>query len=171
MTATSDGDRDHARLEARAEHLKERIYVTFTALAVVLALREHHESGEHVLAVFAITLAGTVLAVFIADVISHVVVHAALPRHEELRHVARVSFGALGGLVAPILFLVLGAVDVWAPERALRAATIALVAALAAIAWIAVRRVRLPWTQKLLVLSAELVLGAAVVALEVLAHG
>jgi hypothetical protein len=171
MSAAAGDDAEHERLEARAEHLKERIYVTFTALAVVLALREHHEAGGHVLAVFAITLAGTVLAVFIADAISHLVVHAALPPRAELRHVARVSFGAFGGLVVPTAFLVLGALGTWEPDRALRAATIALVATLAAVAWIAVRRVRLPWWQRVVVLTAELLLGFAVVALEVLAHG
>ncbi|MBG0565516.1 hypothetical protein [Actinoplanes aureus] len=47
---------------------------------------------------------------------------------------------------------------------------LALVASLIVIGYLAVRRVRLPVWQKLIVLFAEFALGAAVVVLELLAH-
>jgi hypothetical protein len=154
----------------RAAILKERIYITFTALAVVLALRAHAVSaGEAALSLVVVVL-GTVLAVFVADVVSHIAVHEVLPVGDELRHMARVSLGALGALVLPGVFLGLAVAGRWEIETALRAASIALVAALAAIGWLAVRRARLPAWQRIVVLLAEVVLGLLVIALELLAH-
>lgn len=157
--------------EASADRLKERVYVTFTALAVVLALRSHEEPAAEALATLLIAVLGTVLAVFLADVVSHVAVHASLPTRAELGHMARVSFGALGALVLPFVFMMLAVTDVWEVDDALRATTFALVAWLVAIGFFAVRRVRLPWWQKLIVLFAEFALGTLVVVLELIAHG
>ncbi|MBM9468163.1 hypothetical protein [Nakamurella leprariae] len=157
--------------EERADRLKERIYITFTALAVVLALRSHAESTGAVARTLLIAVVGTLLAVFVADVVSHIAVHAAFPRPAELRHIAGVSSSALGVLVLPMIFIGLAALDVWTLDGALRASTIALIAALAAAGWLAVRRVRLPRWQKLVVLFAEVVLGVVVVLLELWAHG
>lgn len=154
----------------RADILKERIYITFTALAVVLALRAHAVSpGEAALSLI-VVVTGTVLAVFVADVVSHISVHETVPVGDELRHMARVSFGALGALVLPGIFIGLAIADVWEIEAALRASSLALVAALAAIGWLAVRRARLPVWQRAIVLFAEVALGLAVIGLELLAH-
>jgi hypothetical protein len=154
-----------------AERLKERVYITFTALAVVLALRSHRASADVAGVTLLIVVIGTLLAVFVADVVSHIAVHATLPAKSELRRMLRVSFGALGVLVFPLLFIGLAITDSWPVTSALRAATIALVAALVVIGYLAVRRLRLPVWQKLIVLFAEFLLGAAVVGLEFLAHG
>ena len=56
-------------------------------------------------------------------------------------------------------------------SAALRASTIALIVSLVGIGYLAVRRVRLPLGQRLIVLFAEFGLGIAVVLLELLAHG
>ncbi|SED66238.1 hypothetical protein [Jiangella alba] len=154
----------------RADILKERIYITFTALAVVLALRAHAVSAGEAALSLAVVVIGTVLAVLVADIVSHIAVHESLPVRAELRHMARVSFGALGALVLPAVFIGLAVADVWEIEPALRAASIALVAALAAIGYLAVRRVRLPAWQRLIVLLAEVVIGLVVIGLELLAH-
>lgn len=154
----------------RAAILKERIYITFTALAVVLALRAHAVSAGEAALSLTVAVLGTVLAVFVADIVSHIAVHETLPVGAELRHMARVSVGALGALVLPAIFIGLAVADVWKIEAALRAASIALVAALAAIGWLAVRRARLPAWQRAVVLLAEVVLGLVVIALELIAH-
>lgn len=154
----------------RADRLKERVYVTFTALAVVLALRTHPDEGAPA-RTLAITVLGTLLAAFVADVVAHVAVHAALPDRRELRLMVGVSTSALAGVAAPLVFVGLGSAGVWEPSTGLTAALVALVAALAAIGWFAVRRVRLPRWHKLLVLLAEVVLGVVVVGVELLAHG
>lgn len=160
--------------EERAERLKERVYVTFAALAVVLTLRSHGDevSAGVAASTLLITVGGTLLAVLLADVVSHLVVHAAVPSAREARHMVAVCTQALGVLVLPMIFLAIAAGDGgWTVDGALRASTIALIASLGAVGWLAVRRVRLPRWQKLTVLVAELALGVAVVALELLAHG
>jgi hypothetical protein len=158
--------------EQRAEQLKERIYVSFTALAVVLALRSEadHLTAGAAAATLAIAVIGTLLAVLVAEIVAHVTVHAALPSGGELAHLLRVVVGALGVLVLPLLFLGVAALDGWTLDRALQASSIALVVTLVAVGYLAARRLRLPLVQRLVVLRAEFVLGLLVIALELLAH-
>ncbi|MEV7692787.1 hypothetical protein AB0N73_05595 [Microbacterium sp. NPDC089189] len=165
-------DPDPAEREVRAERLKERIYLTFAALAVVLALAAHGPvDAVSALQTLAVTVFGTLLAIFTADIVSHLVVHERMVTRTELGHAFQTSFGALGAVVLPFAFLALAAFDVWDPTAALRASTIALVLALVVIGFAAVRRVRLHWWQRLIALGAEAVLGLAVIGLQVLAHG
>jgi FtsH-binding integral membrane protein len=161
---------EEAVADHRADRLKERVYVTFTALAVVLALRSHPEEG-HPGRTLLITVAGTLLAAFVADVIAHIAVHQDLPDRRELRMMLGITGSALVGVAAPLVFVWLGSAGVWDLERSLNAAMVALIAALVAIGWIAVRRVRLAWWKKAIVLFAEFLLGFAVIAVELLAHG
>lgn len=156
----------------RAERLKERIYVTFTSLAVVLALDARSDELEPatVALTLVITVVGTLLAVFVADLVSHIVVHETMPARSDLGHMVRVSSSSLGVLVLPLVFIGLAALGIWDLHQSLRAATIALAATLIAIGYLAVRRVRLPLGPRLVILFAEFGLGLAVVGLEVLAH-
>ncbi|UOR01470.1 hypothetical protein MUN77_15280 [Leucobacter allii] len=167
----------HAGLEAperaeRAALLKERIYLTFAALAVVLTLGSHGhvEPGDAVVTLL-VTVFGTLSAVFTADLISHIVAHGRLMTAAELRHAAVTTFGALGAVALPFVFLGISALGTWPVEHALRAAAAALVASLVAIGWIAVRRIPLSWWQRLVALGAEAALGLGVIALQLLAHG
>lgn len=157
----------------RAEQLKERVYVTFTSLAVVLALRSHASETTAGEAATTLTIAvvGTLLAVFVADFVSHVAVHEAMPTRAEMGHMVGVSASALGVLVVPLVLILLAGLDVLTVAGALLGASIALIASLVAVGFLAVRRVRLPIGQRLVVLLAEAVLGAAVIGLELLAHG
>ena len=160
--------------EHRAAALKERVYVTFTALAVILAMSSHTE--EHLTpgdaaTTLAITVLGTVLAVFVADFVSHIAVHGATPSPMEWREMAAVSFGAAGAVLLPMIFIGFAALGSWSVEAALRASTIALIVTLVAIGYLAIRRVKMAWWQRLIALGAEFALGAAVVGLELLAHG
>ena len=155
----------------RAERLKERVYITFTALAIVLALRLHGETAKDAAVTFTIGVLGTLLAVFVADIVSHTAVHANLPTANELRAMAQTSLGALGALVLPLVFLGLAVADVWDVDTALQVSSFALVGSLVVIAYFGVRRVRLPRWQKAVVLMAEFTLGLLVLALEFFAHG
>lgn len=155
----------------RAAVLKERIYLTFTALAVVLALQAH--PPEYALEAFLtllVTVLGVLLAVFLADMIADVVVHERIPTRDEVRHALRVSFGAIGALALPFLFLGLASFGVWPLLGALRASAIALVVALVVIGLLAIRRVPLTPGQRLIALGAEAVLGLATIGLQLLAH-
>ena len=156
----------------RAERLKERIYLTFTALAVVIVLDSHgHTTPGEAITTLAVTCFATLLAVFVADIVSHLAVHGEVHTRDELRRAVAVSLGAIGAVALPFVFLALASFDVWSVDTALSAAKAALIAALVAIGWFAVRRTRAPWWQKLIVLGAEALLGVAVVGLELLAHG
>ena len=164
-------DADEQR-EQRAEQLKERIYVTLTALAVVLVLRSEADQTTPgtAAAALAVTVGATLLAVFVADVIAHITVHAAVPSGAELLQMLRVVTPALGVLVLPVILLRLAATEVMTLDRALRVSSIALVASLVVIGYLAVRRLRISLFPSLVVLLAEFALGLAVVALELLAH-
>ncbi|MFJ9391831.1 hypothetical protein ACIRON_23625 [Nocardioides sp. NPDC101246] len=158
--------------EARAAQLKERIYVTFAALAVVVSLLSHgHVEALDAIATLGVTVLGTLFAVFTADVISHLLVHERMLTRAEFGHAAGVSASALGAIVLPMLFLLAAHFGVWTPEHALQASTAALLFALIGFGWIAARRIRLPWWQRLLTLGAEAVLGLIVIGLQILAHG
>ncbi len=157
--------------QQHADRLKESIYLSFAALAVTLALRSHgHINAGAAIATLAVTLLGTVLAVFTADIIAHLVAHERLMTRAELRHALRSTFGALGSVALPFVFLGIAAITGWDADSALLASAVALVVILVVVAQRAVRRINLRWWQRLIALGAESVLGLVVIGLQVLAH-
>lgn len=155
----------------QAERLKESIYLIFAALAVTLAVGAHgHTTAGEALLTLGVTLLGTVLAVFTADIIAHFIVHEAMMTRAEFRHAFKVSFGALPAVLLPFIFLTISAITGWAVSTALLVSSIALVLALVILAQRAVRRLRLLWWQRLIVLGAEAVLALGVIGLQLLAH-
>ncbi|PRY65459.1 hypothetical protein B0I08_11091 [Glaciihabitans tibetensis] len=154
-----------------AERLKERIYVTFTALAVVLALASHgHPTAIRSLATLVVAVIATLLAVFTAELLARMTVNERLLSRDEMRHILGVSVGAIGAITLPAIFLLISALGGWSTDAALRASAFALVAALAVNGYVAVRRARLPAWQRAVALLAEAVLGLAVIGLEILVH-
>ncbi|WP_051172444.1 hypothetical protein [Microbacterium indicum] len=158
--------------EARGAHLKERIYLSFSALAVVSTMGGHGDptAGEAAVTLF-VTALGTLLAVFTADVISHTIVNEHFPSRHEVAETVRTTFSAAIAIVPVFLLLAAAGVGWWETTTALRASTVVLVASLVLIGWVAVRRVPLTFWQRALALAAEAVLGVAVVLLQRLAHG
>ena len=79
----------------RAASLKERVYISFTSLAVVLALRSHADETTPAAAAATLTIVvvGSLLGIFVADLLSHLTVHAKLPSGPELHHMVAVSTG------------------------------------------------------------------------------
>lgn len=163
---------DEERRRVRAGQLKERIYVTFIALGVVLALTSYDPvDAAEALSTLLVTALGTVLAVFVADVISQLVVHEQVLTRVELGRAVVISFGASSSIVLPVLFLFAAVLRLWSTETALWASSIALIVALIAIGYAAIRRIPMHWWQRLIALGAEALLALAVVGLKVLAHG
>ena len=158
--------------EERAKQLKERIYVTFTSLATVLVLLSHASEIDAAQAALTLTIVvlGTLLAVFVADFVSHLAVHGDLPTRKELTQMVRASFGSFAAIVLPLFLIGLSAFDVVGLGEALLAATVVLLLTLVVVGYIAVRRVQIPIWHKLIILLSELVLGIVVVLLELLAH-
>jgi hypothetical protein len=170
--ATPAAPDDSELRQERADALKERIYLTFASLAVVLALNLHGPvSAAKAVLTLLVTVVGTLLAVFVADVVSHMVVHERGMSAAEMRHAVRSSFGALGAVGLPFLFLLFAVFGWWEVHTALTVSAIALIAALVVIGFVAVRRLRMTWWQRLVALGAEAALGLAVVGLQLLAKG
>ena len=146
--------------------------MTFTSLAVVLALASRADElrPSSAALTLSITVVGTLLAVFVADLIAHILVHAQLPSRGELAHMIRVSSGSLGVLVLPLVFIGLAATGRWRLAGALRAGAIALTVTLVVIGYLAARRVRLPTRTGSSSCSRSSRLGVVVIALELLAH-
>jgi hypothetical protein len=164
-------DRD-SRHSGGAEALKERIYITFTALAVCITLESHAE--ELAIGIAAATLAltvfGTLLAVFVADIVSHMVTHSSLPDRVEFRHIVATTLGSWVVLVVPFLLLAIAALGLLSLSSALVVMSFVLVTTLVAVTLVAVYRLKVPLWQKAAALAAVLVLGLAVVALELAVH-
>lgn len=156
----------------RAASLKERVYISFTSLAVVLALRSH--ADETTPAAAAVTLSivvvGSLLGIFVADLLSHLTVHAQLPSGQELHHMIAVSTEALGVLVTPILLLTAAGLGLWSTAVALQWAVVVLVVTLLIIGYLAIRQLELPFRHKAVIVFAEVVLSLLVIGLELLAH-
>jgi hypothetical protein len=152
--------------------LKERVYVTFTSLAVVVALRAHGEieSPAQAAGILIVTVSGTVLAVLLADLLSHVATHTQLPSWPQLQHMLVVSLGAAVVTIPPLILLALAAIGLWSAATALLLSLLTLLTSLIAISYLALHRLRLPVWQKVVFFSAEAVLGLVVIALDLLAH-
>lgn len=166
--------RGHDRpVDERAEALKERVYATFTGLAIVLV---QHANVEHITATRAtITLLVGIIAItaagFVADVIAHLAVHGAFPRRVELGRMLRVSGTAIASAAGPLVILALAAFGVFELEPALLAASILYLVTLGLVGFIAVRRTHVAWWKQVVALGILVALGLAVVVLQQLAHG
>ena len=177
--AADDPKRRRARgrpdraVDERAEALKERVYATFTGLAIVLV---QHANVEHVTAArAALTLLVGIVAItaagFVADVIAHLSVHEAFPDGAEVARMARVSGSAIASAGLPLILLALAAFGVLELEGALRAASIVYLVTLGLVGWFAVRRTRVAWWKQVTALGILVALGAGVILLQQLAHG
>ena len=156
----------------RAESLKERVYISFTSLAVVLALRSHADETTPgaAAATLSIVVVGSLLGIFVADLLSHLTVHAKLPSGHELNHMIAVSTEALSVLVTPLLLLAAAGLGLWSTAVALQWAVVVLVVTLLVIGYLAIRRLELPVHLKAVIVLAEVVLSMVVIGLELLAH-
>ena len=165
------------RTEQPAEHqlvpyLKERVYVTFIGLAVLLALSGHGDT-DPVAAVGSLVIAavGAGLAGLISEIVAHLAVKGNLPDAAEMRFLVRVSGGALATVVLPVAVLLLAVAGLVDVRLALTIAVWIMAITLGAIGYIAVFRADLAWWKKLTVFGALLLFGLVVVAMQLLAHG
>jgi len=157
-------------VDVLAQALKERVYATFTGLAIVLVLRGHEPSPQDATFSLVIGVLGITVAGFVAEIIAHLAAHGAFPSRAELGRMFRIASGAFGSASVPIVLLLLtwpGWIEL---ETALRVSTIVYLATLGLIGFAAVRRTSLSWWAQLLALLALVLLGAIVVGLQLLAH-
>ena len=125
-------------------YFKERVYATFTGLAIVLVvLGGGHADAVHALSALILGVLGITAAGFVSDVISHLAAHQEFPSRREVALMLKVAGGALGTLVVPVVLLALAAFEVMPLDTALRASSAVYVATLGLVGWIAVRRSRI----------------------------
>lgn len=158
--------------ERFAERLRERVYVGFTALAVLLALSAHaHETAPAAAAkTLFITVLGVLLAGFGADLVAYVVAHSAVPRWAEVRQMVRVGLGGLASVALPLVLIGLAGLGVMPLPRALAVSQLVLLVTFGVIALVALRRVRIPLWQRILLIAALMAVCALAVLLEYAAH-
>ncbi|WP_124708995.1 hypothetical protein [Gordonia insulae] len=152
--------------------LKERVYATFTGLAIVLVM---YRTYDHLTAAYAVEIlvlgvVAVVLAGFASDGIAHLAVHQQFPHGKDLRMLFRVALSGLGTLVIPLILITLAGIDVLALDTALLIAGYVYIATLGLIGWLAVRNARITWWQKLAALVTLALIGLIVLAIQVLAH-
>lgn len=159
------------RDDAFVMYFKERVYATFTGLAIVLVVWANgHAEADHAFFALVLGVLGITAAGFASDVISHLAVHQEFPSGTELRILFQVAGGALSTLLIPAVLLVLAWLEVIPIDAALRASLIVYIATLAVVGWFAVRRSKLSWWKQGLVLLVLVVLALLVVLLQVLGH-
>jgi hypothetical protein len=154
-------------------YLKERVYVTFIGLAVLLALSPHASEAEpaEVVASLVIAAVGAGLAGLVSEVIAHLAVHGHLPDAGGMYQLLRVSSGSLATIVIPVIVLLLAVWDLVAVETALGIAVWVMALTLGAVGYVAVFRSRLVWWKKLAVFAGLAVLGLLAIGVQLLAHG
>jgi hypothetical protein len=158
--------------QQRSEALKERVYVTSTTLAVTLAYERdaEHATVQDAALTLILTVLGTLIAVFVADVIAHMVRDNTLPSGRELAHLGYVSFGSAGVVVAPMAILGLSASGLIDVATALRAISATLAVTLVMVTLLAVRRLRVGFWRKALALAITAALGLAALGIELALH-
>lgn len=157
--------------EAFVKYFKERVYATFTGLAIVLVVSaSDHADADHAFFALVLGVVGITAAGFVSDIVSHLAVHQEFPGGAEFALLGRIAGGALGTVLVPAILVGLAWIGVLQLDTSLRIASIVYIATLGVIGWLAVGRARLSWLQKLLALTILLALGLLVIALQTLAH-
>ncbi|MCS5736155.1 hypothetical protein [Herbiconiux daphne] len=153
--------------------VRERIYVTFTGLAVLLAFGVHVDDTDPWTVAIALLIGviGAVLAGFFADVIAELAVDGRLPSAKAMARYIGVSASGLATAVVPLGFLVAAGIGLLDLGIAIFVAITTMAFGLGVIAFAAVARARLPWWAKLAVFVGELVFAAVVIVVKLLAHG
>ncbi|MFD8500645.1 hypothetical protein [Amycolatopsis sp. NPDC059657] len=153
--------------------LRERIYGGIACLSTLLVLvRPADTDSSPWVAVVDVAVAagGLWAASLLAEHVSHLAAHGTRLHGLEAVTAARASAQILQASGIPLLLLVISALG-WMPyEVALRAGIWVLVVSLGLFALLAVRRTRLPFWKRLLLVVALLALGTLVVTVKTLAH-
>ncbi|MFT4122351.1 MAG: hypothetical protein QM635_00805 [Microbacteriaceae bacterium] len=159
-------------VEERGRALKEQVYASFTGLAIVTVFAldaDHTTTFDALLALFA-GIVGITIAGFVAEVLSHLVVHRALPTPAEVRTMARIAGTAIAS--ASVALITLGAawLGLFSLGIALQVSVGIYLLTLGVIALVAAYRTGLPWRHQLIAFCGLVGLGAIVVPVLVLAH-
>ena len=159
-------------VEDRASALKERVYASFTGLAIVtvFALDPEHTTARDAFLALVAGIVGISLAGFVAEIIGHLVAHGASPTAAEIRTMGQISSGAIASASIPLLALACAWIGFLDLLVALQISIGIYLVTLGGIALIAALRTGLSWRQRIVALLGLVGLGSVVVAVLVLAH-
>ncbi|GAA2978225.1 fatty acid desaturase [Microbacterium terrae] len=150
-------------------YFKERVYATFTGLAIVLVVAGKHPEPQHAFLALVFGVLGIVVAGFVSEIVGHLVVHGGFSSRAELIVPLRVASAALGTVVLPAALVGaawLGWIEI---DAALRIASWIYIGTLVVIGLLVVRGARLRWWQTLLALGLLVALALLVLLLQTLA--
>ncbi|GEE02935.1 hypothetical protein nbrc107696_33810 [Gordonia spumicola] len=153
-------------------YLKERVYVAFTGLAIVLAMsfgESDHRSSQYAFTALLLGVVGVTSAASASDVIAHLAVHKEFPDRHELFVITKTTLGALSSAVVPAALIGLSWLGVFSIDTALLLAGLTFVVALGVVVWLAVRNADITGEQQLAALAIILGIGLLVLAAQVLA--
>jgi hypothetical protein len=156
----------------RTMALKERIYASFTGLAIVaaLALNDHHGSIVDAVLGLAAGIVGITAAGFMAEVIAHQVAEGHFPAPLALLRMGRIALGAIASASLPFVLLAAAALDLLPYDTSLHLAIASYFASLILVVILAARRTGLSWTKQLLSALTLVIGGVVVVIVLVIAH-
>jgi hypothetical protein len=171
MSASRREPLSAAAIDIRTRALKERIYATFTGLAILAALAAvGHSTGWEAFVSIAVGVLGISGAGFLAEVVAHQVNHQSLPDRSELAVMGRIALGALGSASAPLLLLLAAGLGILDIELALRIGMAVYAVTLVLIFLIASHRSGLRPFQRLVSSALFLALALVVVGVLLIAH-
>jgi hypothetical protein len=172
MTKPDSGQRETSiGLDESTRALKERIYASFTGLAILAALYANgHATAPEALLSVAVGVFGISAAGFLAEVVAHQVAHQGMPSTAEVRTMGRIALTALGSASLPILVLALSWVGLLSLDAALWIGMGIYAATLVVVMLVAAHNSGLTPVQRLV--SSAMLIGLAlfVVAVLLLAH-
>ena len=158
--------------EERSLALKERIYASFTGLAIVasLAIAGGHGTAWRAFFALAAGIIGITAAAFVAEVVAVQLSEKALPSRSRMLPMIRIAVGAIATASLPLVLLLgagLGLLDL---PMALQLSIGIYFVILTAILFVAAHRTGLPWRQRLIALAVLIGLGVIVILILIVGH-
>lgn len=155
----------------QAQAVKERIYASFTGLAILATLLiGEHPSPSAAFYTLLAGIGGISIAGFVADVIAHQVTHEGSPESHQFRTMLRIAGGAFASASIPLLALAIAWIGLISPRYGIQIGMGLYFFTLTAVVLLAARRTRLGWRQQLVALISLTTLAAIVLVILVLAH-
>lgn len=172
MTRRRRGQRDQIpseMLEYVAENMKERIYATITLLALIVALWQTAE--EHSAIGAAASIVGTVVALWLATLISsrisHRAVHGKSMAHRDLGRLAFTSSGLFVPAIVPTFLVFISTTGALSLKTAFMAGIAALLLSLFLLSFAAGRKIYTSPLRLVIVSTAEMAVGVGVIVLKI----